>query len=89
MYLHVPAEFMAYSVMPPRDLETIFSPRPKRKSEEISVSLPVLKKTKSQNLNTYTLIENQTLLETLEERSEKKVENFVFCFFPCIRKPNP
>lgn len=89
MYLHVPAEFLACSVMRQKDLETIFSPRPKRKSEEILVSLPVLKKTKSQNLNTYTLIENQSLLETLEERSEKKAENFVFCFFSCIRKPNP
>jgi hypothetical protein len=90
MYLHIPAEYLAYSVMPPEDLDRIFSPRSKRRVEESeSMHLTSQKKIRHQNKNEYCLIERQNATESSELVTHKKVEGLIFCLFPCIDKNKP
>jgi len=90
MYLHIPAEYLAYSVMPPEDLDRIFSPRTKRRVEKSETNhLTTPKKNRHQNKNAYCLIERQNATESSELVTHKKVEGLIFCLFPCIVKNKP
>lgn len=89
MYLHVPAEFMAYSVMKPQDLEAIFSPRTKRKVEVDPIYQPPGKKSKQQNLNGYVSLD-ETAPHGMKSRiTQSKIENLFTQLFPCIEKHQP